>query len=151
LLSVCCATPRRAWPRNASGCKDALDQKHATWIEHVLAQAKRDVQDKERAVSAWENAEAELRETRAALEARTPPGEWYSRAALDHAVAEAVGAEREHRDALVRELRDALGLFSGAMPVPPKQAWDEAIALVRQRAEAGRSPQSSVGAGEERG
>jgi hypothetical protein len=32
---------------------------------------------------------------------------------------------------MVRQLRDTLGLFSGAMPVSPKQAWEEALARVR--------------------
>lgn len=38
---------------------------------------------------------------------------------------------------LVRELRCALGLFDGAMPITPKEAWDEAIDLARRLA-AGR-------------
>lgn len=29
---------------------------------------------------------------------------------------------------MVRELRTALGMFAGAMPITPKEAWDEAIA-----------------------
>lgn len=33
---------------------------------------------------------------------------------------------------LIRELRTALGLFDGAMPVSPKQAWEEALAEVRK-------------------
>jgi hypothetical protein len=33
---------------------------------------------------------------------------------------------------LVRELRDAVGLFSGAMPISPRQAWDEAIAVAKR-------------------
>lgn len=33
---------------------------------------------------------------------------------------------------LVSELRNALGMFDGAMPISPKQAWDEAIAEVRR-------------------
>jgi hypothetical protein len=28
---------------------------------------------------------------------------------------------------LVRELRETLGLFAGAMPISPKEAWEEAI------------------------
>ena len=32
---------------------------------------------------------------------------------------------------LVRELREAVGLFAGAMPITPKQAWDQAIAEVK--------------------
>jgi hypothetical protein len=31
---------------------------------------------------------------------------------------------------LIVELRETLGLFSGAMPVSPKQAWEEAIDTV---------------------
>lgn len=31
---------------------------------------------------------------------------------------------------LVAELREALGLFAGAMPISPKQAWEEALAEV---------------------
>lgn len=31
---------------------------------------------------------------------------------------------------LVRELRQALGLFDGAMPVTPKEAWEEALSMV---------------------
>ena len=38
---------------------------------------------------------------------------------------------------LVRELRQAVGLFDGAMPITPKRAWDEAIDRARQLA-AGR-------------
>ena len=40
---------------------------------------------------------------------------------------------------LVRELREALGLFSGAMPVTPKHAWDEALTQVT-RLKAASSP-----------
>lgn len=36
--------------------------------------------------------------------------------------------------ALVRELRAAVGLFDGAMPVTPQEAWEEAINEVRKRA-----------------
>lgn len=32
---------------------------------------------------------------------------------------------------LVVELREALGMFAGAMPISPKQAWDEAIMETR--------------------
>lgn len=32
---------------------------------------------------------------------------------------------------LIRELRQVLGLFSGAMSISPKQAWEEAIDEVR--------------------
>lgn len=31
---------------------------------------------------------------------------------------------------MIRELRSALGLFAGAMPVSPKEAWEEAIGEV---------------------
>ena len=37
---------------------------------------------------------------------------------------------------LARELREALGMFAGAMPCSPKQAWDEAIVEVRRLASA---------------
>lgn len=33
---------------------------------------------------------------------------------------------------LVLQLREAAGLFSGAMPISPKQAWEEALAEVRR-------------------
>lgn len=33
---------------------------------------------------------------------------------------------------LVRELREACGLFVGALPYSPKRAWEEAIAEVRR-------------------
>lgn len=33
---------------------------------------------------------------------------------------------------LTRELRDAVGLFSGAMPITPRQAWNEAVAAVKR-------------------
>jgi hypothetical protein len=33
---------------------------------------------------------------------------------------------------LVRQLREALGLFAGAMPITPKQAWEEAITEVKR-------------------
>lgn len=33
---------------------------------------------------------------------------------------------------LTRELREALGMFAGAMPVSPKAAWEEALADVRR-------------------
>lgn len=33
---------------------------------------------------------------------------------------------------LVRELREAVGLFAGAMPITPKAAWDEAIEKVKR-------------------
>jgi hypothetical protein len=33
--------------------------------------------------------------------------------------------------AMVRQLREALGLFSGAMPISPKEAWDEALDAAR--------------------
>lgn len=32
---------------------------------------------------------------------------------------------------LVRELREALGMFAGAMPITPQQAWEEALDEVR--------------------
>jgi hypothetical protein len=32
---------------------------------------------------------------------------------------------------LVHELREELGLFSGAMPITPKAAWEEALNVVR--------------------
>lgn len=32
---------------------------------------------------------------------------------------------------LVVELRKAAGLFDGAMPISPKEAWEEAIAVVK--------------------
>jgi hypothetical protein len=32
----------------------------------------------------------------------------------------------DHQE-LVRELREAVGLFAGAMPVTPKAAWEEAV------------------------
>lgn len=32
---------------------------------------------------------------------------------------------------LIRELRREVGLFDGAMPITPKQAWEEAIERVR--------------------
>jgi hypothetical protein len=42
-----------------------------------------------------------------------------------------------HQD-LIRELREALGLFAGAMPITPKVAWEEAIAEAKRlRAAAG--------------
>jgi hypothetical protein len=37
---------------------------------------------------------------------------------------------------LTVQLREALGLFAGAMPVTPKAAWDEAIDVLRQRLKA---------------
>jgi len=33
---------------------------------------------------------------------------------------------------LIAELRTAVGLFAGAMPISPKQAWDEAVAVARR-------------------
>lgn len=33
---------------------------------------------------------------------------------------------------LIRELRTALGLFDGAMPVAPREAWDEALGVARK-------------------
>ena len=33
---------------------------------------------------------------------------------------------------LVQELRRTVGLFDGAMPISPKQAWEEAIAEVER-------------------
>lgn len=33
---------------------------------------------------------------------------------------------------LVRELREALGMFAGAMPITPKEAWEEAMTEVRK-------------------
>jgi hypothetical protein len=33
---------------------------------------------------------------------------------------------------MCRELREALGMFAGAMPITPKAAWDQAIAEVRR-------------------
>lgn len=35
---------------------------------------------------------------------------------------------------LVRELREALGVFAGAMPISPKQAWEEALDVARRLA-----------------
>lgn len=39
-------------------------------------------------------------------------------------------AEPEPID-LVRELRETLGLFAGAMPCSPQEAWNEALDKVR--------------------
>lgn len=36
---------------------------------------------------------------------------------------------------LVRELRGAVGLFDGAMPITPKAAWEEAIEKVKALAQ----------------
>lgn len=47
---------------------------------------------------------------------------------------ESFEAEPSTHDLIV-ELRETLGLFAGAMPVTPKQAWDEAILRVRQLTE----------------
>jgi hypothetical protein len=33
---------------------------------------------------------------------------------------------------MVVQLREALGLFAGAMPIPAQAAWDEALAEVRR-------------------
>lgn len=33
---------------------------------------------------------------------------------------------------LVVELREAVGLFAGALPISPKAAWDEAIAVAKR-------------------
>ena len=33
---------------------------------------------------------------------------------------------------MLMQLREALGMFAGAMPIPPRQAWEEALAEVRQ-------------------
>ena len=30
------------------------------------------------------------------------------------------------------ELREAVGLFAGVMPIPPKVAWDEAVAVAKR-------------------
>lgn len=32
----------------------------------------------------------------------------------------------------ITELREALGMFAGAMPITPKQAWEEALLEVRR-------------------
>lgn len=37
---------------------------------------------------------------------------------------------------LIRELRREVGLFDGALPVTPKEAWEEALQRVRQLREA---------------
>lgn len=50
--------------------------------------------------------------------------------AQDRAIEAAAGWPTAHD--LVVHLRDALGLFSGAMPVPPQQAWEEALAEARR-------------------
>ncbi len=41
---------------------------------------------------------------------------------------------------LCQELREAVGLFSGAMVCTPKEAWDEAIKRCRQRFQAPAMP-----------
>lgn len=33
---------------------------------------------------------------------------------------------------MIVQLREALGLFAGAMPIPPQQAWEEALEEVRR-------------------
>lgn len=38
---------------------------------------------------------------------------------------------------MIVQLREALGLFAGAMPISPQQAWEEALAEVRRRAAPG--------------
>lgn len=43
-----------------------------------------------------------------------------------------------HSIVLCAELRRAVGMFDGAMPISPRQAWDEAIARVRELADAAR-------------
>jgi hypothetical protein len=57
----------------------------------------------------------------AAAEARTPPGEWYSRAALDHAVAEAVGALTMDDDAAGKWWWQSTAI---AANWPETEAWD---------------------------
>jgi hypothetical protein len=32
---------------------------------------------------------------------------------------------------MIRQVREALGLFAGAMPITPKQAWEEALERAR--------------------
>jgi hypothetical protein len=54
-------------------------------------------------------------------EARTPPGEWYSRAALDHAVAEAVGALTMDDDAAGKWWWQSTAI---AAKWPETEAWD---------------------------
>jgi hypothetical protein len=43
-----------------------------------------------------------------------------------------VSDPQPHPIDLARELREVLGLPSGALPITPKAAWDEAIEHVRQ-------------------
>lgn len=38
---------------------------------------------------------------------------------------------------MIRQLREALGLFAGAMPISPMQAWEEALDEARRLKEAG--------------
>lgn len=58
-----------------------------------------------------------------------------------------MGQRRADRDAETRagwptghemlvQLREALGLFAGAMPISPRQAWEEALAEARRLREA---------------
>ena len=35
---------------------------------------------------------------------------------------------------MIRQLREAVGLFSGAMPITPEEAWEEALDKVRSLA-----------------
>ena len=39
---------------------------------------------------------------------------------------------------MIRQFREALGLFAGAMPISPQQAWEEALDEARRLKEAGR-------------
>jgi hypothetical protein len=56
--------------------------------------------------------------------------------AQDRAIEAAAGWPTAHE--LVVQLREALGLFAGAMPVPPQQVWEEALAEARRLAAAQR-------------
>lgn len=40
--------------------------------------------------------------------------------------------------ALIYQLRDALGLATAAVPVPPKQVWEETLEYVRMMAGTGK-------------
>lgn len=42
------------------------------------------------------------------------------------------GRGQPHPIDMIRDLREELGLFSGAMSITPQDAWEEAIATVRE-------------------
>lgn len=73
-----------------------------------------------------------------ALAAAYGEHEWFTDEALERAIWALLNEEIARRDAMIRELRMTLGLFGGALPVTPQEAWEVALRSVAEHVEFAR-------------